>query len=134
MKLLMVLLLCLITSLLITSQPANAQHRLYLATKGERVDYDTAVVISYPIYKQELQRQKQKDFLIDSLQQLNLQYADKTQASIMEQQSLETAVDKSITGINENQVRERKRWYRNPIFGLGVGLLIGIYLIPNNGI
>lgn len=128
MKLLIALLLCMITTLSV-----NAQHSRYLGTKGERIDYDTAVVINIDVYRKELQIQHYKDFLIDSLQQVNSMNAEKNQQTVMASQQMEEAVDKSISGLNENQAaKKNKKWYRNPVFGLGVGMLIGIYLIPAN--
>ena len=127
MKILLALLISLLFSFM-----ANAQVTHYLGTKGEVVDFDTAMIINLPAYRLELASQMAKDSLIDSLQ--TLYYDQKKQETLLAQQHFQETVEGISEMLAERQEegREEKprlKWYRNPILYVGIGLLIGVYLI-----
>lgn len=127
MKILLALLLSLSFSFI-----ANGQVTRYLGTKGEVVDFDTAIVISLPAYRLELATQMAKDSLIDSLQ--TLYYDQKKQETLLAQQHFQETVEGISEMLSEKQEEKqeekpRLKWYRNPILYVGIGLLMGVYLI-----
>lgn len=136
MKLLLAFLLCLMTFFSAHAQQKQKhkqQHRRYLATKGERVEYDTAVVVNVSAYRDDIRLLKRKDLVIDSLRaELNSLYGEKNQQTIMANQQQSAANSSISPEPGRTEVSKKNKWYMNPIFGLGAGLLIGIYLIPDN--
>lgn len=125
MKFLMTLLLFVFVSF-----HAPAQHQYYLSTKGERVEYDTAVVVRISAFKEDLLLMKEKDSLIDSLRIVNKLYEERNLETIMAKERQEEAIDKFLTDLNENPPPPPKhKWYMNPVFGMALGILIGVYLI-----
>lgn len=132
MKLLFAFLLCLTTCFAVQAQHKK-KHERYVATKGYKVEYDTAVVVSRAAYREDIRILKRKDFIIDSLQSsLDSLYAERNQQTIMANRQQEEAKSHMEAGIPQSRVSRKNKWYMNPIFGLGAGLLIGIYLIPDN--
>lgn len=136
MKLLLAFLLCLMTCFSVQAQQKQQQqHRRYLATKGERVEYDTAVVINVSAYRDDIRLRKRKDFMIDSLKaDLAALYAERNQQTIMANQQQSEGNSNIQAELPGARVSKKNKWYMNPVFGLGAGLLIGIYLIPDNSL
>ena len=117
-----------------TALSVSAQHRYYLATKGERIEYDTAVVVHISAYKKDLEILKEKDEIIDSLSNLNNKYEQKIQETIMATQKQEEEKEMLIQNLQElkdnpPQQEKKNKWYLNPLFGVGIGMLIGVYSI-----
>lgn len=134
MRLLFAIFLCFICSLSVQAQQKH-KHQRYVATKGDRIEYDTAIVVSIGAYRDDLRLLKRKDFIIDSLQTdlMGLQ-AERQQQTVMANDSQEKGKSSLEAGLPQSRVSKKKKWYMNPIFSLGAGLLIGIYLIPNNSL
>lgn len=134
MKLLFAILLFIITCFSVQAQNKK-KHERYVATKGYRVEYDTAVVVSAIAYRKDIKILKRKDFIIDSLQSsLDSLYAERNQQTIMANRQQEEQQRNMEAGYPQARVSRKNKWYMNPIFGLGAGLLIGIYLIPDNSL
>lgn len=138
MRLLLTILLCLICCLSVQAQQKQKQkhkHQRYVATKGYKVEYDTAIVVNIAAYRDDIRILKHKDFIIDSLQ-TNLKglQAERQHQTILANGPQESAKGDLETGLPQSRVSKKNKWYKNPIFGLGAGLLIGIYLIPDNSL
>lgn len=131
MRILFALLLCFVCCLPVQAQKKH-KHQRYVATKGYRVEYDTAIVVSIAAYRDDLRILKRKDFIIDSLQ-TDLQ-AERQQQTVMAGNPQQQGEASPEAGLPQSRVSKKNKWYKNPIFGLGAGLLIGIYLIPDNSL
>lgn len=124
MKSLIIFILCLGPHL---STHAQVSH--YLAKKGERVDFDTAMVIKLEAYRQEFREQQAQRELIDSLQNaLGLKRAE----TVLAQEPDPALSPEQTSSLKNEQLSEKRgglKWYFNPLLYLGAGLLMGVYLV-----
>lgn len=110
-------------TLLLFAFTAEAQNKHYIARKGEKVDYDTAVVFQLTEYRKEWLKDRrilaEKDSLIDSLKQRTIMapahsdyhfHFDQPQAEVKER-------------------RNKLHWTQNPILWMGIGTFIGVRYI-----
>ncbi len=109
--------------------PAEAQVTRYLARKGEKVDFDTAIVIKLDVYRKEFQMQQTNNKLLDSLHQVLA--SQPTQETLLVQQPEEKPGEEVPMGPTPPIVKEKSRlkWYFNPLLYLGAGLLLGVYVV-----
>lgn len=124
MKRLIIFILCLVPHL---SSHAQVSH--YLAKKGERVDFDTAMVIKLEAYRQEFREQQAQRKLIDSLRNALAQNRAETVSAQQADPALSAEQNSSLKTEQLSKKREGLKWYFNPIMYLGAGLLIGVYLV-----
>lgn len=124
MKRLTLFILCL--SLHLSSQ---AQVNRYLAKKGERVDFDTAMVIKLESYRQDFREQQAQRRLIDSLQYALTQKETETLVARQPAPAQSAEQKSSLKTEQLSKKREGLKWYFNPILYLGAGLLMGVYLV-----
>lgn len=111
------------------SMAAQAQETHYMGTKGEVVDFDTAVIISLPAYRAEQEALKAKELLIDSLQ-MYYHFGEKNQQSIMAEQELHQKIEGIAADLSDVKKEiGRRRWFTNPLLFLGAGMLIGVYFV-----
>jgi hypothetical protein len=110
--------------------PAEAQVTRYLAKKGEKVDFDTAIVIKLEVYRKEFKMQQVQNKLIDSLHQVLT--AQKKQEPVLAQQPVAQPSEEMQVAPAAPIVKEKRKglkWYFNPLLYLGAGLLMGVYLV-----
>lgn len=110
--------------------PAEAQVSRYLARKGEKVDFDTAIVIKLAIYRKEFKIQQAQNKLLDSLQQVLT--SQENLEPVLAPQPVEFPAEEMQTEPAPTIVKEKRKnfkWYFNPLLYLGAGLLMGVYLV-----
>jgi hypothetical protein len=110
--------------------PAEAQVTRYLARKGEKVDFDTALVIKLATYRKEFKMQQAQNKLIDSLHQVLS--SQQNQEPVLAQQPVELPAEEMQVAPAPAVVKEKRqrlKWYFNPLLYLGAGLLMGVYLV-----
>jgi hypothetical protein len=110
--------------------PAEAQVTRYLAKKGEKVDFDTAIVIKLDVYRKEFKMQQVQNKLIDSLHQVLT--AQKKQEPVLAQQPVDQPSEEMQVAPAPTVIKEKRKglkWYFNPLLYLGAGLLMGVYLV-----
>ncbi|WP_160164098.1 hypothetical protein [Nafulsella turpanensis] len=109
------------------------EHSHYVATKGEVVEYDTAMVMNIEEVRRQFEIEQRKDRLIDSLQNLVLRKEENVPAvaDAPEQQLFDRIekIEKTVDRIAE----KKPHWTMNPLLWLSVGLIAGVYLVdpPN---
>ena len=121
MKRLIIFLICFCSLL-----PAEAQVTRYLARKGTKVDFDTAMVIKLEAYRKDFEIEMEKSKLIDSLQQVLA--AQQRQDTILAERPAPLPAQEKLPEIVVDEKKGLK-WYFNPILYLGAGLLMGVYLV-----
>lgn len=110
--------------------PAEAQVTRYLARKGEKVDFDTAIVIKLATYRKEFKIQQAQNKFLDSLHQALTSQQNQEPALAqqpVEMPAKEMQVAPAPTVVKEK--RQRLKWYLNPLLYLGAGLLMGVYFV-----
>lgn len=115
-------------SVFIISFSARGQVTRYLGTKGEVVEFDSAIIIRLSAYRKELKSMQAKDSVIDTLRSLYLH--EKNRNTIM---TSKTARDSTEELVAKPVALPRRplfrRWYFNPLLYLGAGLLLGVYVV-----
>lgn len=111
------------------------EHTHYIANKGERVLYDTAMVMKMSEVRDNFLRDQAKNRKIDSLQNIitSFRNVDATQTIMAPKDKyLERVI--RIEATVDRIEKKSPHWTMNPLLWLGVGMGIGLYLIdpPNN--
>ena len=123
MKILIMLIVAFFISL-----SASGQVTRYLGTKGEVVEFDSAIVIRLSAYRKEFRSMQAKDSVINTLRSFCIH--EKNRNSIMAKEDIrenpEGVVAQPVAPPTSPVFR---KWYFNPLLYLGAGLLLGVYVV-----